>query len=144
MRRLSVILALLALTLGTGSVRASVDVPEPQPMTVYVYEDANGWNGGDVLRTGPALWQDVHRGNLAAYTTGLHSGCNAFPFASSTWDNCISSVYIPGMEPGLRLVLYLGAGYTGETFTICSQGYYNLSSYWNDTVSSFRILSGGC
>jgi hypothetical protein len=141
-----VILALLALTLGTGLVRASVDTPEPQPMTVYVYEDYNGWlPQGDVLRTGPALWQDVHRGNLTAYTTGLHDGCNGHIFTSSTWNDCISAVKIPGMEPGLRLELYGNVGYTNLLATICSEGYYNLpNDGTNDHVSSFRILSGGC
>src|SRR4029077_3440698 len=143
MRKLSVILALLALTLGTGLVRASVNIPEPQPMTGCVYEDKNGWLDGDGLCT-TAVWYDLHRGNLTLVTTGLHDGCNTGAGQYPSWNDCISSVYIPSVTAGYRVPLYIHIKYQNMRFCADGGGYWNLPYGTNDGISSFRVESGSC
>ena len=55
----------------------------------------------------------------------------------SSWDNQVSSFYIP---PGYHVRLYPKHKYNGRDFGIYSQGFYNVPSNYNDQLSSVMMI----
>lgn len=117
--------------------------PAAVEMCVQVFED--GSQQGDTMSVcNPPSTLKV--ANLAAYTTGLHGGCNRSVNQSSTWNDCISSGRIANMPGSQKVRFYQDINYGAVVACFDTNGSYNidLSGGPNDLISSFRVEGGNC
>lgn len=146
MRKRVSILAALALCIGLFAFAAPASAAAPASTCVTQYENANGWNGGDRwTECGPYIGDGDYTNN----TNGLHSGCESvatWPGTQSTWNDCVSAVFVDNLPAGYKVVLYINTGYgfTNHCFDVNGDTKINLNNAENDRTSSYRILTGSC
>lgn len=112
------------------------------------YEDA--LTHGDVITvcsTSPTL---IRIPDLSKRSDGLHNGCNdALPPAGPSWGDCISSGAATINAANYSIHWYADANYGHQIwcYDMGPGGHvpdFELGGFSNDTISSFRVLAGGC
>lgn len=91
-------------------------------------------------------WKCSDDSTLTDDSHTLPTDCNATPFGSTTWNDCVSS-YTVWVPAGLHFCLYQDVSYgnlKADHPGPISEIRYDVGVGWNDALSSFKWVSGTC
>lgn len=147
MRALLAVLATLGLLVGTApAASAGLSAAE---VCVTIYENVNGWNGGDAWTKCGTIPGTLGDSNLTGDTSGLHNGCESqasYPFTNPDWNDCASSIRYSNLPANYRVNFYINSNYGISNHCWDANGTLNanFSGAENDRTSSWRVEGGNC